>query len=525
MKAVVVLAHDFGTTGDKATLFTPEGQSLATSYIPYPTAYPKPGWAEQQPDDWKQAFVSSTAEVLSRAGISKKDVASVTFSGHMLGCIPVDRDGNVLRKGVFLWADHRSERQARLIEEQIGWKEFYRRTGGGLEPALYPAAKQLWIKENEPELYEQTCLFLGTKDLLVHWLTGRFVTDYSDASNTGLLDLEKRAWASDFIEILGLDEHKLPADILPSIEVVGRITRQAAEKTGLAEGTPVVLGGGDVPCAAVGAGVVAPGTAYNYIGSASWVAVAGPKGVMDDKMRPFTLCHLVPGMYVSQLATYSAGVVHQWVRDQVCLAETHAAKAEGINPFDRMDQEAAQAPAGANGLLFLPHMRGGGAPFHDLDTRGALLGLELRHTRADVLRAVLEGISLNIGMLCDALEHGTATHLSELRAIGGGAKSRLWLEILSSVLAKKVVTLRAAHEANCLGAAMTAFVALGRFEGFLEAAAAMIGVAEEVEPDPAATDIYRSRSRLFREAYEHVAPIHRKLAEGGVKAPKKEEDA
>ena len=509
----VVLAHDLGTTGNKATLFTPEGELLAAHYLPYPTEYPKPGWVEQDPDDWKRAFINSTKAVLEKGRVHPKDLAAITFSGHMLGCIPVGRDGTLLRKKAILWPDHRSEDQAKLIEERIGWEEFYRRTGGGLELALYPAAKLLWLKENEPELYRQTYVFLGTKDLLVHWLTGRFVTDYSDASNTGLLDLTDRRWADDYIEILGLEREKLPEEILPSAEVVGRVSQEAADETGLAPGTPVVLGGGDVPCAAVGAGVVTEGSAYNYIGSASWVAVAGTKGVFDPKMRPFTLCHLVPGMYVSQLATYSAGVVHEWFKEHICVAEVRDAERRGISPYDLMDEAAAGSPAGANGLIFLPYMRPGGAPFHDLNARAALLGLELRHTRADVLRAVLEGISLNIGLVCNALEKGTGSPFNELRAIGGGAKSRVWLEILASVLEKRITTLTTSQEANCLGAAMTAYVALGRYDGFQQAASGMITVAEQIDPDPASVPVYKSLRRLFPKAYEQVSSIHASLGD------------
>ena len=508
-----VLAHDFGTTGNKATLFTPEGAVLASHYQPYPTEYTRPGWAEQDPEAWKRAFVGSTAIVLEQAGIDKSDVAAVSFSGHMLGCIPVDREGKLLRRRVFLWADHRSQDQAKLIEERIGWEAFYRKTGGGLELALYPAAKQRWIKENEPELYRKTYLFLGTKDYLVHWLTGRFVTDYSDASNTGLLDLKRRCWLDEIAEALDLDLHKLPEEILRSDGVVGHVSRKAAAATGLAVGTPVVLGGGDVPCAAVGAGVVDEGTAYNYIGSASWVAVAGRRGVFDVGMRPFNLCHLVPDMVVSQLATYSAGVVHEWFRDQICVSEVRDAERAGTNAFEAMDRDAASAPPGANGLLFLPHMRGGGAPFHDLNTRGALLGLELGHRRADVLRAVLEGISLNIGLLCRALEKGAGVPIEELRVVGGGAKSRTWLEILASAIDKPVATLAASQEANCLGAAMTAYVALGRYDDFGSAAECMIGIEDRVRPDPAASEAYRRLAEVFCEAYRQLSPIHEMLGQ------------
>jgi len=508
-----VLAHDFGTTGNKATLFSPSGEILASHYLPYATEYPKPGWAEQNPNDWKKAFVASTSAVLSQAKVRREDIAAVTFSGHMLGCVPVAKDGSVLRNRVFLWADHRSEEQAKAIEDRIGWEDFYRRTGGGLELALYPAAKQLWLAKHEPDLFKKTYLFLGTKDLLIHWLTGRFATDYSDASNTGLLDLQQRRWAEDYVETLGLDLRKLPEEILPSIEVVGRVTRAASESTGLAEGTPVVLGGGDVPCAAVGAGVVGEGTAYNYIGSASWVAVASPDGAFDVTMRPFNLCHLVPDMYVSQLATYSAGVVHEWFKDNICLSEIARAETLGTSAFDLIDQVAEAAPPGANGLLFLPHMRGGGAPFHDLDTRGALLGLDLSHTRSDVLMAVLEGISLNIALLCEALQKGTGRPFSELRVVGGGAKSCLWMKILASAVERPVVTLANSQEANCLGAAMTAYVGLGLYDDFDLAAAAMIKIADRTDPDPASAEVYRSLTRIFRNAYERVSPIHRTLGQ------------
>jgi xylulokinase len=509
----ITLAHDLGTTGNKATLFTPDGTLLASHYFPYATDHPRPGWAEQDPADWQRAFIESTRAVLSQAGVRAKDLAAVTFSGHMLGCIPVRCNGELIRRKALLWADYRSEKQARAIEERIGWEAFYRRTGGGLELALYPAAKLMWLKKNEPQVYKEARWFLGTKDWLTSWLTGRFVTDFSDASNTGLFDLAKRRWADDIVRELGLDIEKLPDEILPSSTAVGGVLASAAKEAGLVAGTPVVLGGGDVPCAAVGAGVVSPGDAYNYIGSASWVATATSQGVLDLEMRPFSLCHLVPDMYVSQLATYSAGVVHAWFKDQICIVEGQDAGGQGRSAFALMDETARSAPPGARGLLFLPHMRSGGAPFHDLDARGALLGLELGHTRADVLRAVLEGISLNIGLLCEALEKGTGTPFGELRVIGGGARSRLWLSILASVLDRNVVTLAASQEANCLGAAMTAFVGLGRFSSFREAADAMIAVEETVAPNAEAVSVYRKRARLFRQAYCSVSSVHRSLGQ------------
>ena len=504
----VILAHDFGTTGDKASLFDSSGQLLASHYYAYETYYPHPGWSEQDPNDWKRAFVESTKSVLTSASIRSEQIAGISFSGHMLGCIPIDRQGNVLRKSVLLWADYRSQQQAEFIREVVGWERFYKTTGGGLELALYPAAKILWLKEHEPKLYTKTYKFIGTKDLIVHWLTGRISTDFSDASNTGLFDIQSRRWASDLIRALGIEEEKLPEDVLPSTTIIGEVCAEASHETGLAQGIPVVLGGGDVPCAAVGAGVVTENSIYNNIGSASWVAVATRKPIFDLKMRPFTLCHLVPNMYVTQLATYSAGVVYSWFRDQICQTEASRAEELGSSPFALMDKAAAQSEPGAHGLLFLPHMRPGGAPFHDLDARGALFGLELSHTRADVIRAVLEGITVNICLLCRALEQQIGTEFSEIRMIGGGAKSSLWRSIAASILNKDVLSLSAQQEANSLGAAMTACVGIGIFDQFDDAAREFIRVNGTSSPDEKSTKAYERLIALFRDAYHHASSVH-----------------
>jgi len=504
----VILAHDFGTTGDKASLFDFSGQLLASHYYPYETTYPHLGWSEQDPNDWKRAFVESTKTVLSAARLTSDQIAGISFSGHMLGCVPIDRRGNVLRKTVFLWADYRSQQQAEFIREVVGWERFYKTTGGGLELALYPAAKILWLKEHEPELYTKTYKFIGTKDLIVYWLTGRVLTDFSDASNTGLFDIQKRIWASDLIRALGIEEEKLPEEVLPSTTIVGEVSAEASRETGLAQGIPVVLGGGDVPCAAVGAGVVAENSIYNNIGSASWVAVATKKPIFDLEMRPFTLCHLVPDMYVTQLATYSAGVVYSWFRDQICRTEANRAKELGSSPFTLMDEEAAQSEPGAHGLLFLPHMRPGGAPFHDLNARGALFGLTLGHTRADVIRAVLEGITVNICLLCRALEQQIGTEFPEIRMIGGGAKSSLWRSIAANILNKNVLSLSAQQEANSLGAAMTACVGIGVFDRFDDAAREFIHVDGKSSPDKKSTKVYERLITLFRDAHHHASSVH-----------------
>jgi len=500
----IILAHDFGTTGDKATLFSTKGEIISSYYTPYKTYYPCPGWAEQDPNEWKTAFKTSTEMVLAAAKLRPSNISVVSFSGHMLGCIPVDKDGLVLREKAILWADHRSQREAEFINQTIGWSSFYHTTGGGLELALYPAAKILWMKKNEPEIYEKAYKFLGTKDLIVQWLTGKFVTDFSDASNTGLFDINKRKWARDIIKALGLDIAKLPDNVFPSTELIGTVTSVGAGESGLPQGLPVVLGGGDVPCAAVGAGVVNPGSIYTYIGSASWVATATQRPVFDSGMRPFNLCHLVPDRYVTQLATYSAGVVYEWFRDQF------------YSPYDKkafqiMDKDAGNSEPGSRGLLFLPYMRAGGAPFHDLGAHGALLGLTLAHNRADVIRAVLEGISLNIKLLIDSLENNLNISFSEVRLIGGGAKSKLWRTILADVLNKTVVTSAVSQEANSLGAGIVGGVGVGLFNDFANAVEMFIKTHERSEPRKENTKIYQQLTEIFIDVYRKVSEAHQLL--------------
>ncbi len=509
----LILAHDLGTTGNKASLYDLSGKLIESYYHAYETFYPRPGWVEQNPDDWWEAFVISTKKVIASAKIDSSRILGLSFSGHMMAGIPVDRQGAVLQEKAFLWADHRSQAQAEFVKEKVGWANFYRRTGGGMEIALYPVAKILWLKENEPAIYDRTYKFLGTKDVLMHRLTGRFVTDFSDASNTGLLDLHEKKWAKDMLADIGIDDTKLPDEILPSATCVGKIERQVSEETGLKEGTPVVLGGGDVSCAALGAGVVEEGSVYNYIGSASWLAVASSRPVFDEEMRPFTLCHVVPDMYVVQLATFSAGVVYAWVRDQICWLEGVTAERLGQNPFDWMSREAAASAPGSNGLIFLPDLRPGGAPHNDLKARGALLGLTLAHKREDILRAAIEGITFNIRLLCEALEKQLGTPFQEIRMIGGGSKSPLWREVEASILHKKIAILSAQQEANSLGAAITAGVALGVFESFQKAARKFIKVSEVTAPEEETREVYDQQFDVFNKAYASLVPVNQKLAE------------
>jgi len=509
----VILAHDLGTTGNKASLYDQDGKLIKSCYRAYETRYPKPGWVEQRPDDWWQALVDSTQEVLTASGVDPAQILGLSFSGQMMAGIPVDKDGKVLQESIMIWADHRSGSQGAAIEEKVGWERFYQTTGAGMAIPLYPIAKILWLKENAPEIYKKTYKFLGVKDVLIQRLTGRFSTDFSDASNTGLLDIHRREWARDMIREVGIDLDKLSDEMLPSHTVIGKISKQSASEIGLLEGTPVVLGGGDVSCAALGAGVIQEGSAYNYIGSASWLAIAAPQPIFDEKMRPFTLCHVVPERYVVQVAMFSAGVAFEWFRDQICLKEAADAKGRDLDAYDLMTELASASPPGAQGLLFLPNMRPGGAPHNNLNDRGAIVGLTLAHERGDILRAVLEGITFNIRLMCEAMEEQAGAPFAELRMIGGGSKSALWRDIEASILNKNIVTLSAHQEANVLGASIIAGVALGVFDTFDDGVKEYVKRSEIIEPKEEWRRVYEEQFPIFNHAYTALCQINDELTD------------
>jgi len=493
---VIIGAYDFGTTGCKASLCREDGELLATAHHPYPTHFPQEGWVEQDPADWKRAFVRTTAELLETSRIRPGEVACIAFSGHMMGCIPVDKEGAPLSPRAMLWADNRSRAQADRILEAIGWKRFYSDTGGGLDVVLYPAAKIAWIKEHQPDLYRRSAKFIGTKDVICAWLTGNIATDPSDASNTGLLHLKSLAWHEDFLEILGIDLDKMPR-ILPSTAVVGKLSHEAARTVGLTEGTPVVLGGGDVACGTAGAGAVTEDVPYMCLGSAAWVSVATREPIIDLSARPMTVAHVVPGLFTSQIIMFSAGVAYKWARNEIFLGPESPGREESES-FARVDRLAGTSPMGARGVIFLPYLRPGGAPHYDLNARGAFLGLNLTVKKADLVRAILEGIAFNLRIMLEHLEKKGA--FKSIRIIGGGAKSDLWRQILAGVLKKDILTLSARQEANTLGAALVGGVGIGVFEGF-SAVDRFTRVTGVTSSDPDAASVYDELFQVFSECY------------------------
>lgn len=496
----LILAHDLGTTGNKATLYdTTTNTTIASAFEPYDTIYPQANWAEQNPDDWQRALIVCTRRLLDSSGRPASQIAAVSFSGHMQGVLPVDRSGNPLRPAI-IWADLRATEQAAQIARRFGKHETYIRTGCQVS-ASYTAAKLMWIRDHQPELYRRTFKVVQAKDYAAYLLTGVWATDYSDASGSQLFDLSARRWATDLMTALELNPDLFP-DAHPSTTVIGRVTAQAAAQTGLVEGTPVVIGGGDGACATVGAGAVQPGDAYNYIGSSAWIAVATERPLIDAQERTFTFCHLDPALYFSVGTTQAAGGSYGWL-ERLLRTGPEA-------DYRTLDAQAAQTPPGADGLIFLPHLLGERSPYWNPLARGAFVGLTMPHGRGALARAVLEGVAFNMRLTLDALREN-GVEITAMRLIGGGANSALWRQILADVYELPIWLPAQTVEATALGAALAGAVGVGIYPS-LRAVREIIPAQQAERPNPADQARYRTLYALYQDTYRALEPIFARLA-------------
>ncbi len=498
--AALILAFDLGTTGNKASLFAADGYPLASQVSAYPTAYARPGWAEQNPEDWWASVCEATAGLLASSKHSAEDIAAVSFSGQMMACLPVDPAGIPLRPAL-IWADSRAEEEARWLAERVGGERVYAVTGHRAS-ASYTAAKALWLRAHEPEVWARTAHLLQAKDYVAYRLTGEYATDYSDASGTNLFDLEGRAWSVEIADAIGLDLGLLPA-ARPSATVIGTVSARAAVETGLRPGTPVVIGGGDGACATAGAGVVGPGDAYCYLGSSSWIAYVSRAPLLDPAQRTFTFAHLDPAYLFPTGTMQAAGASFDW------LERLLRGGGEGVL-YDALEAGAGDVPPGANGLLFLPYLLGERSPHWNPRARGAFLGLTMSHGRAEMARAVLEGVALNLRLILDAFREQGAP-IQALRLIGGGARSAVWRQILADALGLPLLLPTLLVEATSLGAAVAGGVGVGLYPGY-EVVREIVQVRPGEEPTAASAARYEEIYPLFREAYTRLVPIYEGLA-------------
>lgn len=501
-----VIGVDCGTSGTKTVLFDESGNVIASKTIEYPMYQPKNGYAEQDPADWSNAMINTIRAVMTQSGVSKDDVKGVGISGQMHGLVMLDKDGNVLRKSI-IWCDQRTANEVEEMNQKLGEKKLIEITAN---PALtgWTAAKILWVKNNEPEIYEKCAHILLPKDYLRFILTGEFATEVSDASGMQLLDVPNRCWSDEVLSALDIDK-KLLGKVYESCEVTGEVTAKMAELTGLKAGTIVVGGAGDNAAAAVGTGVVEDGKAFTTIGTSGVVFAHTSNISIDPKGRVHTCCAAVPNSWHVMGVTQGAGLSLKWFRDNFCNAEKETAALMGVDEYYLMDKEAETVPVGANRLLYLPYLMGERTPHLDPDARGTFFGLSAMHTKKDMLRAVLEGVSYSLRD-CVEVFREMNINVSDMMACGGGGTSPLWRSMLADLYNCPVKTV-ASKEGPALGVALLATVGAGIYSSVPEACKAVIKTDKTQEPNTQSVPEYEKYYQLYREIYPALKASFKKL--------------
>lgn len=459
-----VIAYDLGTGGIKTTLFDERGNIVKSVFEQCETYYAGKDIREQNPLEWWELLVKTTRAVMEESGISKREVIAAACSGHSLGVVPIGYDGTLLLDRVPIWSDARAVSVAERMFRGISEARWYEMTGNGFPAHLYSVFKILWYREHMPEVYRKTKQFIGTKDYLNYRMTGVLCTDHSYASGSGVYNLKEHSYDDYYLSCFGADRDKLPEITEPS-DIIGRLLPQAASELGLSEGMEIASGGVDNACMAAGAGCVREGSVYTSLGTSAWIAVTSQCPVINQETRPYVFCHLVKGMYVSSEAIFSAGNTFRWVRDRLCADLIQSAPAAGMDPYDLMTALAEESPAGANGLYFIPSLAGGSSLDQSPDVRGAMLGMDLKHTRNDILRAAMEGICMGLKIALDELER-EARYSDKMLIVGGGAKSKFWLKLFADIYGKEIMTSAIGENAGSLGAMACAAVGAGLWEDF-----------------------------------------------------------
>ncbi|GAC1427924.1 MAG: xylulokinase [Chloroflexota bacterium] len=495
-----LLGIDLGTSGVKSLLIQDTGGIVASATQEYPLSTPRPNWSEQSPEAWWRATARSIKEVLARAAIAPGRVTALAISGQMHGAVLLDAMGKVLRPAI-LWNDGRSGPQCAEITERAGGLESLLAMVANPALAGFTAPKLLWVRQNEPAVFERAQTVLLPKDYINYRLTGRLATEVSDASGTLLFDVQNRRWSDDMLRALDLPAHLVPP-CLESIEVVGELTPAAARSTGLKAGLRVVAGGADNACAAVGTGVVSPGQALSSIGTSGTIVVPTTTGDPAPQGRAHVFCHAVPGVYYVMGVMLSAGGALRWYRDTLGQDEVRRAAAEGVDPYEVMAREAATVAPGCEGLVFLPYLAGERTPHADPDARGVFFGLSLRHSKAHLTRAVLEGVTFG---LRDSLEivRGLGLTVDRIRATGGGARSALWRSLQADVFDAEVATVNTS-EGPAYGAALLAGAGVGVFPSVEAATTRTIREVHTVAPDPQRSAAYAGSYALYRALYPQL---------------------
>jgi xylulokinase len=492
------LGIDVSTTGAKALLIDEAGKVRASATTALTLQTPKPLWSEQDPHEWWSGTATSIRKALAQAGASGADVAAIGLTGQMHGLVLLDQKHQVLRPAI-LWNDQRTAAECAEIEACVGRPQLIREVGN-VALTGFTAPKILWVRKHEPAVYAKARLVLLPKDYVRLRLTGVPAMDKADGSGTILFELKARGWSKRVLDAL-----EIPSDWLPPTfegpERTGSVTAEAAEATGLRAGTPVMAGGGDQAAGAVGAGAVRPGVVSLTLGTSGVVFATTDAPLVEPEGRLHAFCHAVPGKWHFMGVTLAAAGSLQWYHDTLTPQES----------FTAIVAEAERAPAGSEGLLFLPYLSGERTPYPDPLARGSFVGLTLRHTRAHLTRAVLEGVAFSMRDCFALLQAAGLGDVSEVRIAGGGAKGALWRRIVASALGLPMLTVNST-EGAAYGAALLGGVGVGAWPSVEAACDATISITGRDEPDAAWSQAYAELYPRYSELYAALKPTYDRLA-------------
>ena len=502
-----LIGLDIGTSGAKCILVDDLGTVVASSTQEYPLYTPRPGWAEQNPEDWWQAVAKGCQIILKQANLPKEAIKGVSFSGQMHGLVALDEGLNVIRPAI-LWCDQRTQPQCDALIAKAGGVEGLMRLTNNTMLSGYTGGKLIWLKENEPENYARMKTFCCPKDYIRLMITGEVATEVSDASGTGLFDTEKRAWSDGAIALAGLDKALFPV-CMESSDLAGRVTEQAARVTGLPQGLPVYAGGGDAVIQTTGAGLVKPGIMGVVIGTAGNVAMGMDRFTPNPGGKLQMFCANGPKLWNALGVTLAAGGAYRWYRDALCEADLLEAKQRGISVYSIMGDKAASSRPGSGGVVFLPYLSGERCPYADSNARGVFYGLSLATTRGDITRSVMEGVTFSLKQVADLMTQ--TVKAEKIYTSGGGSASPLWRQMQADIFNLPVYTMSAASEGGAYGAVMVAGVGAGVWKDLNEAIS-ILRVETETLPNPANQAAYQDAFGIYTDLYGALKPVYDKAA-------------
>ncbi len=455
-KRKVLLAFDLGTSGVKCSVFDTKAKHLASAYGEYPTYFPGEGLQEQKPEEWITSIRKALFEM--KDVILESKVCAIGVSGHSLGVIPVDEKGNLLTPSVPIWSDARGKKEAEAFFEKCDYNTWYEKTGNGFPAYLYGIFKVLWYKKHMPSLYENAVAFLGSKDFINFYLTGKIATDHSYASGSGLYGLKEKTYMEEYALIAGVDIQKFPP-VFSSHQIIGTVTPKAASDLGLEAGIPVVAGGVDNACMTLGAGCFEEGDSYASLGSSAWVTVCAKDPLAKRESGVYTFCHCVEDMFIPSVGIFSSGSALEWVRKNIFP------EFDGADRFEKMAYLAERSEIGAKGILFVPCLAGGASVDPSPNTKGAFFGLSLGHEKEDLARAAFEGTATHLYAASEKMILEERI-LEPLILVGGGAKGEFARKIYADVFGIPVAVSSVQQAAASLGAAALAARGCGLWDSY-----------------------------------------------------------